>query len=133
MSMNTPNPMDASNQVPPEQMNTPAPTEVQAMENAEANPQQVTPEVQQSNEQAQAQVKQEQIDNQVINEVAQGLADEDITARDIMTAVLSDSLGLSPAGASSLFDLLMTEFEEPVQEDVTVQVQEPDVPPTTME
>lgn len=133
MSMNTPNPMDASNQVPPEQMNTPAPTEVQAMENAEANPQQVTPEVQQSNEQAQAQVEQEQIDNQVINEVAQGLADEDITARDIMTAVLSDSLGLSPAGASSLFDLLMTEFEEPVQEDVTVQVQEPDVPPTAME
>lgn len=122
MSMNTPNPMDASNQVPPEQMSTPTSTEVQ-----------------QSNEQAQAQVNQEQIDNQVINKVAQGLADEDITARDIMTAVLSDSLGLSPAGASSLFDLLMTEFEEPVQEDTIMTQEQPDVtvvedvPPTTME
>ena len=64
-------------------------------------------------------------DAQVVEAVAQGLEDEEITAEDIMTAVLSDSLGISPAGAQSLFRLLMTELvdeEEPTEEPV--------VPPT---
>lgn len=72
-------------------------------------------------------------DQQVIEQVAEGLADEEITAADIMTAVLSESLGISPAGAQSLFQLLMSELVDDVQEDTTAQVQEPDVPPTTME
>ena len=49
-------------------------------------------------------------DQQVVEEVAQGLADEEITAEDIMVAVLSDSLGLTPNGARSLFQLLMQDL-----------------------
>jgi hypothetical protein len=64
-------------------------------------------------------------DAQVVEAVAQGLEDEEITAEDIMTAVLSDSLGISPAGAQSLFRLLMTEL---VDEEETEE--EPVVPPT---
>lgn len=64
-------------------------------------------------------------DAQVVEAVAQGLEDEEITAEDIMTAVLSDSLGISPAGAQSLFRLLMTEL---VDEEQTEE--EPVAPPT---
>ena len=62
-------------------------------------------------------------ENQVIEEVAQGLADEEITAEDIMVAVLSDSLGLSPNGARSLFALLMQDLidETPAEEPTTEQ------------
>lgn len=56
-------------------------------------------------------------DEQVINEVAAGLADEEITATDIMTAVLSESLGISPAGAQSLFNLLMSELVDDTLEE----------------
>ena len=69
-------------------------------------------------------------DAQVVEAVAQGLEDEEITAEDILTAVLSDSLGISPVGAQSLFRLLMTELvdeEEPVVEEPK---EEPVVPPT---
>lgn len=69
-------------------------------------------------------------DNQVIEAVAQGLADDEITAEDIMVAVLSESLGLTPAGAASLFNLLMSELmadEQPTAEtevvDTTIQEQ----------
>lgn len=55
-------------------------------------------------------------DAQVIDAVAEGLADEEITAEDIMTAVLSDSLGISPAGAKSLFSLLMSELTDDIDE-----------------
>lgn len=54
-------------------------------------------------------------DEQVVEQVAQGLADEEITAEDIMTAVLSDALGLTPQGAQSLFRLLMTEINNEEQ------------------
>lgn len=63
-------------------------------------------------------------DQQVVEAVAQGLADEEITAEDIMTAVLSDALGISPQGAQSLFRLLMTELTDETQaptEDVPPQ------------
>ena len=54
-------------------------------------------------------------EQQVIEGVAQGLADDEITAEDIMTAVLSDSLGLSPNGARSLFQLLMQDLADDAQ------------------
>ena len=62
-------------------------------------------------------------DQQVVEAVAQGLADEEITAEDIMTAVLSDALGITPQGAQSLFRLLMSELveEESTPEDVLPQ------------
>ena len=69
-------------------------------------------------------------DNQVIEAVAQGLEEDTISAEDIMVAVLSESLGLTPAGASSLFNLLMTDLmteEQPAAEtevvDTTIQEQ----------
>ena len=68
--------------------------------------------------------------NQVIEEIAQGLAEDEISAEDIMVAVLSESLGLTPAGASSLFNLLMTDLmtdEQPTAKtevvDTTIQEQ----------
>lgn len=93
---------------------------------ADAMPQEpvtpATPEVTQEVPAEGAQATQEQ---QVIEEVAQGLADEEITATDIMTAVLADSLGLSPAGAQSLFQLLMSELVDEVQEDAAPVEQPP--------
>lgn len=69
-------------------------------------------------------------EEQVINEVAQGLADEEITAEDIMVAVLSDSLGLSPQGAASLFQLLMTDLAEDAAPTEEQPAAPTDVPPT---
>lgn len=54
-------------------------------------------------------------DQQVVEAVAQGLADEEITAEDIMVAVLSDALGITPQGAQSLLRLLMTELTDETQ------------------
>lgn len=80
--------------------------------------------------QVEQQAPQEQ---QVIEAVAEGLAEEEITAADIMTAVLSDSLGISPAGAQQLFQILMSELVEDVQEGVQpVQQQEQQLPPQQM-
>lgn len=101
MSMNVP-PEENKPTTPPATPEQTAPVDTATQEQVEAN------------------------DAQVVEAVAQGLEDEEITAEDIMTAVLSDSLGISPAGAQSLFRLLMTELvdeEEPKKE-------EPVVPPT---
>lgn len=68
-------------------------------------------------------------DNQVIEAVAQGLAEDEISAEDIMVAVLSESLGLTPAGAASLFNLLMTEL----MSDDTAPVAETEVVDTTIQ
>lgn len=74
--------------------------EVQANEmmNVEAQAAGVTPE------------QQAQLDNQVVDTVATAIAEDRITARDIMTAVLSDSLGISPSASGSLIDLLMSDM-----------------------
>ncbi len=64
-------------------------------------------------------------DQQIVEAVAQGLEDEEISAEDIMTAVLSETLGLTPRGAQSLFRLLMTDLVE----DTAEQEQEQEVPP----
>lgn len=102
--------------IPPEG-NQPATPPVQP--EAPVTPEQTAPVDTATQEQVEAN------DAQVVEAVAQGLEDEEITAEDIMTAVLSDSLGISPAGAQSLFRLLMTELvdEEEIEE-------EPVVPPT---
>lgn len=95
--------------VPPEEnpQLTAAPAEQQPaapVEEAPATPEAVAPAEQASPKQVVAK------DQQVVDAVTQGLADEEITAEDIMTAVLSDALGISPQGAQSLFRLLMTEL-----------------------
>ena len=100
--------------VPPEEnpQVAAAPAEQQPAAPAEEAP--VTPEAAAPTEQ----VPPEQVaakDQQVVEAVAQGLADEEITAEDIMTAVLSDALGISPQGAQSLFRLLMTELVDETQ------------------
>lgn len=100
--------------VPPEEnpQLTAAPTEQQPatpVEETPAAPEAVAPAKQVPPEQVAAK------DQQVVDAVAQGLADEEITAEDIMTAVLSDALGISPQGAQSLFRLLMTELTDEAQ------------------
>lgn len=100
--------------VPPEEnpQAAAAPAEQQSAAPVEEAP--VTPEAAAPTEQ----VPPEQVaakDQQVVDAVAQGLADEEITAEDIMTAVLSDALGISPQGAQSLFRLLMTELVDETQ------------------
>lgn len=115
MAMNTPNnqPQDVQPTVTPEVQA--APEVAQPVEQAAPAPEQVP---------AEGAAPQEQ-EAQVIEEVAQGLADDEISAADIMTAVLSDTLGLSPSGAQSLFNLLMEDLMSDVQE----QQQPQDVPP----
>lgn len=114
MSMNVPpeeNPQAAAAPVQPEVAAAAAPVEQTAAPEAAAPTEQVPPE--------QAAAK----DQQVVEVVAQGLEDEEITAEDIMTAVLSDALGITPAGAQSLFRLLMSELVDEEQAPVE------DVPP----
>ena len=84
-------------------------------------------QVQQAPEQnpAQAVEASPEKDQQIVEAVAQGLEDEEISAEDIMTAVLSETLGLTPRGAQSLFRLLMTDLVE----DTAEQEQEQEVPP----
>lgn len=108
MAMNAPQPQDNMNAQPTPQDAAPAP---QVDATPAAPVEQTTPTADAPVEQAPT-VEQEQ---QVINEVAQGLADDEITAEDIMTAVLSDSLGLSPNGARSLFQLLMQDLADDAQ------------------
>lgn len=112
MAMNVPpeeNPQAAA-QVSPEVPAAPTEQTQVAPEATVAPAEQVSPEQTAAN------------DQQVVEAVAQGLADEEITAEDIMTAVLSDALGISPQGAQSLFRLLMSEL---VDEEQTTQ----EVPP----
>lgn len=105
MSMNVPpeeNPQVAATPVEPQPA---APVEEAPVtpEPAAAPAEQVPPEQAAAN------------DQQVVEAVAQGLADEEITAEDIMTAVLSDALGITPQGAQSLFRLLMSELVDEEQ------------------
>lgn len=100
--------------IPPEENPQPAtaPAEQQPaapVEETPTAPEAATPTEQASPEQVVAK------DQQVVDAVAQGLADEEITAEDIMTAVLSDALGISPQGAQSLFRLLMSELADEAQ------------------
>ena len=113
MSMNVPpeeNPQAAAAPVQPEVAAAAAPADQPPVP-----PEATTPAEQVPPEQVAAN------DQQVIETVAQGLADEEITAEDIMTAVLSDALGISPQGAQSLFRLLMSELVD--------EEQAPPVPP----
>ena len=115
MAMNVPpeeNPQPAAAPVQPE-----AATEVAPAEQTPVTPEATAPTDQVPPEQAAAN------DQQVVEAVAQGLADEEITAEDIMTAVLSDALGITPQGAQSLFRLLMSELVDEEQAPVE------DVPP----
>lgn len=118
MAMNTPNnqPQDVQPTVAPEVQA--APEVAQPVEQAAPAPEQVPAEGAAPKEQ----------EAQVIEEVAQGLADDEISAADIMTAVLSDTLGLSPSGAQSLFNLLMEDLMSDAQEQQQQQ-QPQDVPP----
>lgn len=109
-----PQPQDNMNVQPttPEAAPAPQPTDTAPAAPVEPATQQPTAEV--PTEAASTEATQQQ-DMQVIDGVAQGLADDAITAEDIMVAVLSDSLGLSPNGARSLFQLLIQDLAEDAQ------------------
>lgn len=90
---------------------------------------QTTPEqAAQVDEQAQAQQ-----DAEVINAVGQAIADEQITATDIMTALLSDSFGLSPVGAQSLMQILLGELVDEATPDEVITQEEVTITPDNME
>ena len=76
---------------------------------------------------------QEQQDAEVINAVGQAIADEQITATDIMTALLSDSFGLSPVGAQSLMQILLGELVDEATPDEVVTQEEVTITPDNME
>lgn len=52
-------------------------------------------------------VTQQQVDDAAIETVANALAEDEITAEDIMVAILTETLGVSPNAAQSLFNLLL--------------------------
>lgn len=52
-------------------------------------------------------VTQQQVDDAAIETVASALAEDEITAEDIMVAILTETLGVSPNAAQSLFNLLL--------------------------
>lgn len=54
-------------------------------------------------------------EEQVLTEVAQDLAEDVISSEDIIIAMLMDNFGLSPQGAQSLFQLLMTDMAQDMQ------------------
>lgn len=72
-------------------------------------------------------------DAQVINQVAEGLAEDAINATDILAAVLSDSLGISPAGGYSLAGLLEQEILNEAQADADVDMNTMESPQEPME
>ena len=66
--------------------------------------------------------EQQMQEQEVVENIAEGLANEEISARDIMTAVLSDTLGLSPNTANALVDLLQADLiDEAVNEETTME------------
>lgn len=70
----------------------------------------------------QAPVEPQMQEQEVVENIAEGLANEEISARDIMTAVLSDTLGLSPNTANALVDLLQADLiDEAVNEETTME------------
>ena len=52
-------------------------------------------------------VTQEQVDEAAIETVASALQEDEITAEDIMAAILTETLGVSDSAARSLFNLLL--------------------------
>lgn len=61
-------------------------------------------------------VTQEQVDNAAIETVESALQEDEITAEDIMTAILTETLGVSDSAARSLFNLLLQDTVEDVAE-----------------
>lgn len=63
------------------------------------------------------QEQQQQLDNQVVDTVASAIAEDQITARDIMVVVLMNSnLGVSPSAANALVDLFATDLMNEVNQ-----------------
>ena len=111
MSMNTPQQPQPQDNTPMEATPAPQPEVAPAAPVEQTTPADTTQAPATEGQPTEAQ------EQQVIEGVAQGLADDEITAEDIMTAVLSDSLGLSPNGARSLFQLLMQDLADDAQEE----------------
>lgn len=49
-------------------------------------------------------------DTQVVETVAQGLANDEVTAEDIFVAMLSEQFGISPSSAVTLLQLLLQDM-----------------------
>lgn len=55
-------------------------------------------------------------DTQVVETVAQGLANDEVTAEDIFVAMLSEQFGISPSSAVTLLQLLLQDMMDDATE-----------------
>lgn len=55
-------------------------------------------------------------DTQVVETVAQGLANDEVTAEDIFVAMLSEQFGISPSSAVTLLQLLLQDMMDDTTE-----------------
>ena len=84
-----------------------------------------------------SQEQQTQLDNTVVNQMSEAMASDQVTAEDIMVAILTDTLGVSPGAAQSLCRMFVQDMAEQAVENNQPQVVEPtqptnDVPPQVM-
>lgn len=70
-------------------------------------------------------VTQQQVDDAAIETVASALAEDEITAEDIMVAILTETLGVSPNAAQSLFNLLLQDTVSEVTDTAETMAEAP--------
>lgn len=83
------------------------------------------------------QEQQTQLDNTVVNQMSEAIASDQVTAEDIMVAILTDTLGVSPGAAQSLCRMFVQDMADKAIENSQTQVVEPtqptnDIPPQVM-
>ena len=112
--------------VPTETTITSTPADVVTTSTQPVEPQ---PDMQQAPVEANADTTQQQAaqDAQVIDAVGQALATEEISAEDIITAMVADTFGLSVNGANALVNLLL---QDAAQDLVEAQTDEAMMQPT---
>lgn len=111
--------------VPTETTITSTPADVVTTSTQPVEPQ---PDMQQAPVEASAETQQQAAqDAQVIDAVGQALATEEISAEDIITAMVADTFGLSVNGANALVNLLL---QDAAQDLVEAQTDEAMMQPT---
>lgn len=85
-----------------------------------------------------SQEQQTQLDNTVVNQMSEAMASDQVTAEDIMVAILTDTLGVSPGAAQSLCRMFVQDMAEQAIENSQppagelTQLVNNDVPPQVM-
>mgnify|MGYP001786735972 CR=1 FL=1 len=103
--------------------------------NVQPQPEQVMPQAQPAPAPTEVQTTEAQATPQVVEQIAEGIASDQIRGLDIIIAVLSDSLGISVPQAESLAQILIMDLADEAQEQQAAPVQpeqtvaSTDVPP----